>query len=80
VLIAKKRSDWGKLATIAAEGRGLEVTTFLASQTAPDPRSDLAAADRPFSDLSVAKGSNAAFLAYLAYDGRIFGTGNRAPH
>jgi ketosteroid isomerase-like protein len=29
--------------------------------------------------VSAAKGSNAAFLAYLADDGRLFGTGNQPP-
>jgi ketosteroid isomerase-like protein len=43
------------------------------------PREDLIAADQAFSRLSVDKGSNAAFLAYLADDGRIFGTGNELP-
>jgi hypothetical protein len=43
------------------------------------PKEDILAADRAFSALSVAEGSNAAFLAYLADDGRIFGTGNEAP-
>lgn len=36
-------------------------------------------ADKTFSELSVAKGSNAAFLAYMADDARIFGTGNEPP-
>jgi ketosteroid isomerase-like protein len=43
------------------------------------PKEDLVAADTAFSALSVAKGSNAAFLAYLADDGRLFGTGNEKP-
>ena len=43
------------------------------------PKEDIAAADKAFSALSVAKGSNAAFLAYLADDGRLFGTGNQPP-
>jgi len=43
------------------------------------PAEDVMAADRAFSQLSVAKGSNAAFLAYLADDGRLFGTGNELP-
>ena len=43
------------------------------------PRDDVMAADRAFSRLSVEKGSNAAFLAYVADDGRIFGTGNETP-
>src|ERR1700684_1513012 len=38
------------------------------------PKDDLIAADKAFSALSVAKGSNAAFLSYLADDGRIFAT------
>src|SRR6185312_16223070 len=43
------------------------------------PKEDIAAADKAFSALSVAKGSNAAYLAYLAQDGRLFGTGNQPP-
>jgi ketosteroid isomerase-like protein len=42
-------------------------------------KDDLIAADKAFSALSVAKGSNAAFLATMADDGRIFGTGNEPP-
>ena len=40
---------------------------------------DIMAADKTFSALSVAKGSNAAFLAYITDDARVFGTGNEAP-
>lgn len=40
---------------------------------------DIVAADKAFSALSVAKGSNAAFLAYIADDARVFGTGNEKP-
>jgi len=43
------------------------------------PKEDIAAADKAFSALSVAKGSNAAFQAYLADDGRLFGTGEVPP-
>ena len=43
------------------------------------PKEDLLAADKAFSDLSVAKGSNAAFLFYLAEDGRLFGVGSEPP-
>ncbi|HEX4533209.1 MAG TPA: nuclear transport factor 2 family protein [Rhizomicrobium sp.] len=43
------------------------------------PADDLIATDKAFSALSAAQGSNAAFLAFLADDGRIFGTGNDAP-
>jgi ketosteroid isomerase-like protein len=43
------------------------------------PNDDILAADKAFSALSVAQGSNAAFLAYLADDGRVFGTGNEPP-
>jgi ketosteroid isomerase-like protein len=43
------------------------------------PKDDLIAADKAFSRLSVDKGSNAAFLAYIADDGRIYGTGNEPP-
>lgn len=43
------------------------------------PKDDILAADKAFSALSVAKGSNAAFLVYLTDDGRLFGTGNQPP-
>ncbi|MEI9930761.1 MAG: nuclear transport factor 2 family protein [Rhizomicrobium sp.] len=43
------------------------------------PKDDLIATDKAFSALSVAKGSNTAFLAYMADDVRIFGTGNESP-
>lgn len=43
------------------------------------PKEELMATDQAFSRLSVDKGSNAAFLAYMAEDGRIFGTGNQLP-
>jgi len=42
-------------------------------------KDDIIATDKAFSELSIAKGSNAAFLAYMADDARIFGTGNEAP-
>jgi hypothetical protein len=43
------------------------------------PKEEVFAADSAFSQMSVDKGSNAAFLAYIADDGRIFGTGNEKP-
>ncbi len=43
----------------------------------PVQKKIIIAADKAFSELSVAKGSNAAFLAYMADDARIFGTGKR---
>mgnify|MGYP001545681340 CR=1 FL=1 len=51
----------------------------IASTAVAAPKDDLIAADKAFSDLSVAQGSNAAFLAYMADDARIFGTGNEPP-
>jgi ketosteroid isomerase-like protein len=42
-------------------------------------KEDVIAADTAFSKLSVEKGSNVAFLAYIADDGRIYGTGNEPP-
>jgi ketosteroid isomerase-like protein len=39
----------------------------------------IVAADKAFSALSVQKGSNAAFLAYMTDDARVFGTGNEPP-
>jgi len=44
-----------------------------------DPRAELLASDRAFSLLSVDKGSNAAFLAFMTDDGKLFGTGNQPP-
>jgi len=43
------------------------------------PKDEIIATDKAFSALSVVKGSNAAFLAYMAADARIFGTGNEPP-
>ncbi len=43
------------------------------------PKDNLIAADKAFSAMSVAQGDSAAFLAYLADDGRLFGSGNRPP-
>lgn len=42
-------------------------------------KEDLVAADKAFSAQSAARGSNAAFLAFMADDARIFGTGNQPP-
>jgi ketosteroid isomerase-like protein len=58
---------------------GFLLTVALGSAALGQPKDDLIAADKAFSALSVAKGSNAAFLATLADDGRIFGTGNEPP-
>jgi ketosteroid isomerase-like protein len=64
------------LRTIAA---AFACIACLVSPALGGPAEDVLAADRAFSHLSVAKGSNAAFLAYLADDGRLFGTGNELP-
>jgi ketosteroid isomerase-like protein len=45
----------------------------------PAPPDQLLAADRAFSKLSVEKGQPYAFLAYVANDGRLYGTGTEAP-
>jgi len=58
---------------------GFALTLALESAALAGPKDDLIAADKAFSALSVAKGSNAAFLATLADDGRLFGTGNEPP-
>ena len=55
------------------------LTTVAEAPAFADPKDDLIAADTAFSAMSVAKGDSAAFLAYLADDGRMFGTGNLAP-
>jgi len=61
-------------------------TTFIilalvlsASAASAGAKDEIIAADKAFSALSVAKGSNAAFLAYMADDARTFGTGNEPP-
>lgn len=59
--------------------RLLVCACLFATSVLAGAKEDIAAADKAFSALSVAKGSNAAFLAYLADDGRLFGTGNEAP-
>jgi ketosteroid isomerase-like protein len=62
--------------------KGLYLTVaaiFLAGVALAGPKGDLVASDKAFSAQSAAQGSNAAFLAYMAEDGRIFGTGNEAP-
>jgi ketosteroid isomerase-like protein len=53
---------------LAAAAFVLTATTAFA-----DGRDDVMMADRAFSSLSVAKGSNAAFLAFIADDARLFG-------
>ena len=57
----------------------LTLSAVIASTAWAGPKDELIAADKAFSALSVAKGSNAAFLAYMADDGRIFGTGSQPP-
>jgi ketosteroid isomerase-like protein len=51
----------------------------IASTAIAGPREDLLSADRAFSQLSVDKGSNAANLAFMADDVRLYGTGNQNP-
>ena len=51
----------------------------IASTAWAAPKDDVIATDKAFSQLSVEKGSNAAFLAYMADDARIFGTGGEPP-
>lgn len=45
----------------------------------PTPESQLLAADRAFSKLSVEKGQPYAFLAFIANDGRLYGNGSDTP-
>jgi len=52
---------------------------LFATSASAGPREEIISADKAFSALSVAKGSNAAFLAYMADDARTFGTGNEPP-
>jgi ketosteroid isomerase-like protein len=53
--------------------------SLLSAAASAGPKEDLLAADKAFSELSVAKGSNAAFVFYLAEDGRLFGIGGEPP-
>ena len=53
--------------------------SVIASTALAAPRDDLMAADKAFSQLSVDKGSNTAFLAYMADNAHVFGTGNEPP-
>jgi len=55
------------------------VMIALATAALAGPKDDLIAADKAFSAMSVAKGNPAAFLAYLADDGCLFGTGEGPP-
>jgi ketosteroid isomerase-like protein len=55
------------------------VIALVPSVALADAKADLIAADKAFSQLSVKEGSSAAFLAYIADDGRIYGTGNQLP-
>lgn len=57
----------------------LASSAVIASTAWAAPKDDLIAADKAFSQLSVEKGSNAAFLAYMADDAHVFGTGGEAP-
>ena len=55
------------------------VATLVSIPALADAKADLIAAEKAFSALSVAKGSDVAFLANLADDGRMYGTGNQSP-
>lgn len=55
------------------------VIALLPAAALADAKTDLMAADKAFSDLSVKAGSNAAFLAVISDTPRIFGTGGRDP-
>ncbi len=57
----------------------LAALAFSLSAAYAGPKDDLMAADKAFSDLSVAKGSNAAFLSYVTDDVRLFGIGTEPP-
>lgn len=60
-------------------GATLVIAAGFATVAVAGAKDGILAADKSFSSMSVAKGSNAAFLAYLADDGRIFGTGSEPP-
>jgi len=50
----------------------LLAAVILANAASAGPREELLAADKAFSDMSLAKGSHAAFLAFMADDARVF--------
>lgn len=60
-------------------GASLAIALTLSTAALAGAKEDIVATDKAFSELSVAKGSNTAFLAYMADDARIFGTGNEPP-
>jgi ketosteroid isomerase-like protein len=57
----------------------LAVALTLSTAVLAGTKDDIIATDKAFSELSIAQGSNAAFLAYMTDDARIFGTGNEPP-
>lgn len=58
---------------------GVTIVAILSTAALGGPMEDLVAADEAFSAMSVAQGSDAAFLAYIAEDVRLFGTGDEPP-
>ena len=60
-------------------GLAFAAATLLSAPAHAGTKDGIIASDKAFSAMSVAQGSNAAFLAYIADDGRIFGTGNEMP-
>jgi hypothetical protein len=69
-----------KTARLAAAVLALLLAAGAARQPPlPTPEADLMAVDRAFSRLSMEKGRDYAFLAYIAIDGRLYGTGNEPP-
>jgi ketosteroid isomerase-like protein len=66
---------------LAAAALSLLLATGAVKPPAPpsSPESQLLAADRAFSNLSVKRGQPYAFLATMANDGRLYGNGNDAP-
>jgi ketosteroid isomerase-like protein len=64
---------------LALPGAILTTALLISTVALAGAKDDIIATDKAFSELSVAKGSNAAFLAYMADDARIFGTGNEPP-
>jgi len=63
----------------ALAAAALSLATAIALPALAGGKDDIISTDKAFSDLSVAKGSNAAFVAYMADDARIFGTGSEPP-
>jgi ketosteroid isomerase-like protein len=77
--MGQARHNWGETPRRRRSYRMGGCRGELLLPAAAGPKEDLLAADKAFSDMSVAKGSDAAFIFYLAEDGRLFGVGSEPP-